>query len=234
MADHLGFTIAEDAALKARLSNLSVSDDRDVERVPRVFFRYPEGETENQYPFVTIDLVDINYAPQRQESERTYYYTNDVGVPADRKDNLLKYYPDEMDEADMATLAGTNGFLTTDQFVPVDLTYQVTTHCRSQRHDRQLTMLILRRVFPLRRGFIEVPEDGTIRRCDLVDWRQADVLDQEAGYKKRIFRKVFTVTINAEIPQSDLLGAKTVLSVEGEIHDYDPASPSTVTISEDF
>ena len=230
----IGFTLAEDEALKARLSHLSVSDDRNAERVPRVFFRYPEGETENQYPFLTIDLVDINFAPQRQESERTYYYTNDVGVPADRKDNLLKYYPDELDEQGMATLAGINGFLTTDQFVPVDLTYQVTTHCRSQQHDRQLTMLILRRVFPLRRGFIEVPADGTIRRCDLVDWRQADVLDQEAGYKKRIFRKVFTVTINAEIPQSDLLGAKTVLSVEGEIHDYDPASPSTETISEDF
>lgn len=234
MADHLGFTIAEDAALKHRLSALSVTDDRDVERIPRVFFRYPEGETENEYPFITIDLVDISFDPRRQESERTYYYTNDVAVPAARKDNLLKYYPDELNESAMATLAGLNGFLTTDQFVPMDLTYQVTTHCRSQRHDRQLTMLILRRVFPLRRGFIEVPEDGTMRRCDLVDWRQADVLDQEAGYKKRIFRKVFTVTINAEIPQSDLLGAGTVLTVDGELQDYNPASPSTTTFSEDF
>ena len=65
----------------------------------------------------------------------------------------------------------------------------------------------------MRRGFIEVPEDGTIRRCDLVDWRAANLLDQEAGYKKRTFRKVYTIRINAEIPQSDLRRAGQVTDV---------------------
>jgi hypothetical protein len=222
-----GLTLAEDAALKRRLSNLSVSDDRTAVRVPKVFFRYPEGETENEYPFITIDLLDIAYAPQRQESERTYYYNGS----GDGVATNLYFYPSEMDEAAMAAQAD-GGVLTTDQFVPVDLVYQVTTHCRSQRHDRQLTMLILRRVFPLRRGFIEVPEDGTVRRCDLMDWRNTDVLDQEAAYRKHIFRKAYTVVINAEIPQSDLLGALQVTEVHGSLTANDPNLPHSFT--EDF
>jgi hypothetical protein len=221
-----GFTLAEDAALKRRLSALSVSDDRNVERVPKVFFRYPEGETENEYPFVTIDLVDISYVAGRQESERTYFF-NDTGHGPQSN---LHFYPSEIDEAGMEAKAD-GGLLVTDQFVPVDLIYQITTHCRSQRHDRQLTMLLLRRVFPFRRGFIEVPEDGTIRRCDLMDWRNTDVLDQEAAYRKRIFRKVYTVSINAEIPQSDLLGAQQVQKVHGQLSVHQTTPP---LLTEDF
>lgn len=223
-----GFTLAEDAALKRRLSQLSVSDDRETVRVPKVFFRYPEGETENVYPFVTIDLIDISYIPQRSESERTYYYNPGTNGPASN----LHFYPSEMNEADMLEQSGGTTLLTTDQFVPVDLVYQITTHARSQRHDRQLTMLMLRRVFPFRRGFIEVPEDGTIRRCDLMDWRNADVLDQEAAYRKHMFRKVYTVTINAEIPQSDLYGAPIVLEVNGQLSGNDSTVP--IPFTEDF
>lgn len=219
-----GLTLAEDAALKARLSHLSVTDDREQVRVPGVFFRYPEAETEIIYPFVTIELIDIAYAPTRQESERQYTYSSVPGKPGN-----LFHYPSELDEAGLAALGGDDAYLTTDQFVPVDLVYQVTTHCRSQRHDRQLTMLLFRRVFPLRRGFMEIPEDGTIRRCDLIGWRPADVLDQETGYKKRIFRKAYTVIVNAEIPQSDLLGAGEVLSVHGQLVEHHPSTSSTLT-----
>lgn len=203
-----GLSLAEDAALKRRLSTLHVSDDRNVERVPKVFFRFPEGETEKLYPFITIDLLDISYVRERQESERTYFYRAGGAAPTN-----LQFWPSELDQTALEEQAD-GGLLSTDQFVPVDLTYQISTHTRSQRHDRQLTMLMLRRVFPLRRGFIEIPEDGTMRRCDLMDWRPADVLDQEAGYKKHIFRKVYTVVINAEIPQSDLLGVPIVTTVE--------------------
>ena len=92
-------------------------------------------------------------------------------------------------------------------------------------------MLLMRRVFPWRRGFIDIPEDGTIRRCELLDWRNVNVLDQETGYKKNIFRKTFTVSISAEIPQSDLLGAKRVQTVAGVLTDH---NPSTDVLSASF
>lgn len=228
-----GFTLAEDAALKSRLSHLSVSDDRNAERIANVFFRYPEGETEKEYPFITIDLVDIAYDGMRQESERRYYYADPDGDSAAITN--MNYSPSELTASGMTALAGADGIIATDQYVPVNLIYQVTTYCRSQRHDRQLTMLLMRRVFPLRRGYIDIPEDGTIRRCDLLDWRSNDVLDQETGYKKRIFRKVLTVRVNAELPQTDFLAVQQVLEVNGTLGNYEPGTPAfTNSFTEDF
>jgi hypothetical protein len=221
-----GFTLAEDAALKRRVSQMAVTDDRDNERLVKVFFRYPEGETEKEYPFATIELIDINFARERQESERNYYYASGVGLTPEQQTNYtsINYYPSELNAGELDDMVEDGQFLSTDQFVAVDLLYQVTTYCRSQRHDRQLTALMLRRVFPFRRGFIELPEDGTIRRCDLLNWSTSDLLDQEAAYKKRIFRKVYTLRVNSEIPQSDLVGAGRVLSVEGTLTDHDSES----------
>lgn len=206
-----GFTLAEDAALKYRLGSLAVSDDKSDERVCNVFYRYPDGPTEKTYPFITIELIAIDYARDRQESERNYVYSD---IP-DFVSNIA-YYPSEMNASAMAA-AASGGILLTEQFVPVNLMYQVTTYTRSQRHDRQLSALMLRRVFPFRRGFIEIPEDGTIRRCEIQSWRPSDVLDKETGYKNRIFRKVYTVVINSEIPQSDLIGGNIVETVDGSV-----------------
>ena len=215
-----GFTLAEDAALKARLQTVYVSDDRNQTRPAKVFFRYPDGETEKVYPFITIELININHARNRQHSEVDYYYTNDVIIPdsqSARHNRYLDYFPSEYDTDGLNEIAGTSGYIHIESFVPVDLTYQVTTYCRSQRHDRQMTAALLRYVFPLRRGFIEIPEDGTIRRCDLLNWRQADLLDQEAGYNKRIFRKVLTGQINSEIPQNDINQVTRVDTVSGTL-----------------
>ena len=226
-----GFTLAEDAALKKRLQSLYVSDDRDKQRPIQVFFRYPDAETEKLYPFITIDLVDIAFARNRQMSEVTHYYSTVAEYPGDS----LTYFPSEYAVSDLQEIAGESDYLSTDQFVAVDLTYQVSTYCRSQRHDRQLTAGLLRYVFPMRRGFIDIPEDGTTRRCDLLDWRTSDVLDQETGYKKRVFRKVYTIQINSEIPQSDLNKVLKVTSVSGTLVDYEQSNyVPTPPFSEDF
>lgn len=237
MLPNPGFIFAEDAALKSRLATVAVSDNRNAERVSQVFFGYPDPETEKVYPFFTIDLLDVNFAAERQHSERQWYFTVDSGLTPDQQAiyTSIDYYPSEKDAAGMAEEAGEDGFLSMDQFVAVDLLYQVTTYARNPIHDIQLHGLLLRRVFPWRRGFIEIPEDGTIRRCDLLDWRSANFIDQDAGHKKRTFRKVYTVQINAEIPQSDLLEVKKVLSVSGVLKDNDSSSTVLSTsFSEDF
>lgn len=233
-----GFTLAEDAALKARLSAITVSDDRQLQRPLRTFFRYPDAETEKTYPFITIELIDIEFDAQRQHSEVSYYYTTSASAASiyTQAPATLDYFPSEYDSTDLqGLLTGPTEFLATDQMVPVNLMYQVSTYCRSQRHDRQLTAEMLRRVFPFRRGFIEIPEDGTIRRCDMIDWRQADILDQEAGFNKRVFRKVYTVRINAEIPQRDIYTVKSVSTVNGTIRDNNSESDvSSTSFSEEF
>lgn len=218
-----GFLLAEDAALKSRLLNgLRVSDDKKASRPVQVFYRFPESETERTYPFATIELISLNHARIRQESEVTYYYTNStmsasaVSSTAPRID----YFPSEYGVSELDEIALNSVYLSTEQMTPIDLVYQVSTYCRSQRHDRELTSGMLRYVFPMRRSYIEIPEDGTSRRCDLVSWTSADIMDQEAGYKKRIFRKVYTVQINSEIPLTDLLQVKRVLQVSGTLVGY--------------
>jgi hypothetical protein len=230
-----GFTLAEDAALKSRLQSLTVSDDRQAERPVQVFFRFPEGETEKLYPFVTLDLIDIEFDGSRQNSEVDYYFTSPSLAASVSVPSTMDYYPSEFSSADLEQQVAATGYLRTEQYVAVNLLYQVTVYCRSQRHDRQLTMLLLRRVFPFRRGFIEVPEDGTIRRCDLLDWRQSDLLDQETGYKKRTFRKVLTVRINAEIPQADFEDVQRVLEVNRTLLTHDTDNPDLhISLTEDF
>lgn len=222
-----GFLLAEDAALKTRLSQMEVSTGRRVQ----VFYRHPEKDTEKVYPFATIELLDINHATDRQESERNYYHASSVGLTPgqDAKYNDLDYYPSLMTGAEMDTAVANGGFLSTESFVPVNLMYQVTTYTRSAHDDRALTALMLRRVTPFRRGFIEVPEDGTMRRLDLLNWNGTDILDGEAGYKKRIFRKVYTLSMSAELPAADLIGLKRVLSVQGTV-----SNRSTTVLSNSF
>lgn len=229
-----GFLLAEDAAVKARFSNLTVSDNRNNDRKVQVFFRYPEGETEKDYPFITIENISLVHATNRQHSEMFYYYNSTTSASATGA-NVLNYYPSEMTTADLAEEVPEGGYIKTDSFLPVDLMYQIVTYCRSALHDRQLTAKILRDVVPFRRGYITVDADGTSRRFDLLGWTNNDVLDNEAGYRKRIFRKMYTIRMNAEIPTSSLIDVKQVSTIIGNIQSANNSvDPVTSTFSEDF
>jgi hypothetical protein len=229
-----GFLLAEDAAVKRRFSNISVTDDREQTRVAKVFFRYPEGETEREYPFITIENIGIAHDRSRQHSEQTYYFSSSGSASSGPV--YVNYFPSELDSAGMVAALGNNPFLAFDSFIPVMLMYQVSTYARSALHDRQLTAKMLRRVTPFRRGFIEVPEDNTIRRFDLMSWGNSDLLDGEAAYRKRIFRKVYSLQMTAEIPASDYYALKQVTSVVGTIKNEDNQNPTVFTtpFSEDF
>ncbi len=231
-----GFLLAEDAALKTRLSQIEIGG-----RPVQVFYRHPENTTEKTYPFATIELLDINHATDRQESERSWYHADPAGLTSEQVATYttLDYYPSEMTNDDLDTLVAVDspgGYLVTESFVPVNLIYQVNTYTRSARDDRAFQSLMLRRITPFRRGFIEVPEDGTIRRLDLLNWNGSDILDQESGYKKRMFRKVYTLSMSAEIPASDLTATNRVSSSLGTISDnYDPLTNVLAnTFSEEF
>jgi hypothetical protein len=220
-----GFLLAEDAAVKGRFSNLTVSDDRKTERPVQVFFRYPEGETERSYPFITIELLDIIHARNRQHSETTIIGSTDPESPF-YGPNSFDYWPSEY--SGFSEYAEQGPLASAVDFIPVDLLYQVSTFTRSALHDRQLTARILSRTARFRWGYIHIPEDDTIRRFDLLDWVTADLLDPEAGYRKRIFRKVYTIQMNAELTVSDLLVAQKVLTVNTAIIDKDTGTTETV------
>lgn len=222
-----GFLLAEDAAIKARFSNLTVSDDRNGARPVQVFFRYPEGETERLYPFITIEMIDIIHALDRQHSEVSLYASTSSAASAQYEGpNVLEYWPSYYEG--FTQFAASAPLVRTNEFIPVDILYQVSTYARSALHDRQLSAQILRSVAPLRWGFIDVPEDNTIRRFDLLDWVTADLLDPEAGYRKRIFRKVYTLKMSAEITSTNLFLSKRVETISSSISDENSNLSETV------
>ena len=221
MTNRTGFLLAEDQALKVKFSGIQLVDDRDATRDVQVFFRYPEGETEKKYPFITLELLTVNHAKNRQHSDNVVYAfrgTAPAGQPSghyttDDAGSTFTYYPNET--ADITTLTGFAGaanspFLSTLEHNPVDLIYQVTTFTRSAIHDRYLHAHMITKIAPFRRGFLRIPADGTDRHMDLLEWRSADMLDEEAGFKKRIFRKIYTISVTSEIPTTQLVGLSQV------------------------
>lgn len=195
-----GFLLAEDEAIKARFSGLYVTDDRNERRPVKVFFRYPEGETERDYPFITIELIDVLHATDRQLSDQgAYIDTTNSGLYTDRP-AFIDYWPSES----ASVTSASSSILSVNDFIPVDLLYQVSIYTRSALHDRQLTSGIIRKVSPFRWNSIIIPADDTVRRFDMLDWTNADLLDMESGYRKRIFRKVLTLKMSAEITGQDL------------------------------
>jgi len=220
MPNRAGFLLAEDQALKEKFSGIQLVDDRDTTRDVGVFFRYPEGETEKKFPFITLELLDINHATNRQHSDQYIYNfrgTAPAGQPSGHyttagDSSTFTYWPDTT--TDVSTLptngATSNPFVSALEHVPVDLFYQVTTFTRTALHDRALQSHILTKVAPFRRGYLNVGIDDTQRHMDLMDWRSADMLDEEAGFKKRIFRKVYSLSVTSEIPASQLAGVGQV------------------------
>lgn len=200
-----GFLLAEDAAVKSRFSNVSVSDDRDGERVAKVFFRYPEGEKEKEYPFITVENVGLSHNRALQHSEQQYYYS--TSSSASLSATYINYFPSEMTSTGLDAQMGANFYLRMDSFVPVTLIYQVATYARSALHDRQLTAKILRRVAPFRRGFIEVPEDGTIRRFDLISWNNSDLLDGKLATVREYLEKCTQSICQQRYPHPILPGS---------------------------
>ena len=231
MVVHTGFLIAEDAAVKQRFSTLTVADDRNGSRPVDVFFRYPEGETERKYPFITIENIDINNSRQRQHSEVTVYTPNPYSTDASAAADFLTYWPDTLSSLSASTPTVA---LKSEEFVPIDLLYQVSTYARSALHDRQLTSQMLSKYAPFRYGFIYVESDNTVRRFDLLDWITADLLDPEAGYRKRIFRKVYTLQMSAELPSSGYTSVKRVSQVKNKVATAVPAAYRFSSITEEF
>ena len=226
MPNRAGFLLAEDQALKEKFSGIQLVDDRDTTRDVSVFFRYPDGETEKKYPFITLELLDINHATNRQHSDQfTYAFTGTAPAgqssghySTDNEPDTLTYWPNTTTDISTLTPQGpaSNPFVSALEHVPVDLLYQVTTFTRSALHDRALQSHILTKVAPFRRGYLNVGIDDTQRHMDLMDWRSADMLDEEAGFKKRIFRKVYTLSVTSEIP-STLLVSLGQVTTQSEI-----------------
>jgi len=176
------FIVAEDLALKTHLSGLTVSDEKNASRQVKLWFGYPDVEVRAQeFPFVTIDLIDIVPANDRQTSGFMYDqdYNGTVAVNA----------------------AGAYGY---EIPIAYDLIYQITSYARHPRHDRALMLQLLNR-FPSKFGKLPVPNQlGTeigYRSMFLDGFVKRDAVDGETG-NRRLLRNVLSVRVVSEMSPS--------------------------------
>lgn len=204
-----GFLLAEDEALKAKLSGLSVAEKNGRKNV-KLWFRQPSAERELSWPFITIDLIDVVFAAERAHSAQ-YFHTD--GWPSE--------YPTMAEWAAANDVDLTNAVsVESMSWLPYDLYYQVATYTRFAQHDRELTARLLSTNYlPYRFGYLDVPADESCRWLDLEGYTSADYIDPQG---KAVFRKVYNIRVSAHVPPEDpvifykVLAANFSLKVVGE------------------
>lgn len=193
------FILAESAALKRKLEGLTVSYPR--QRTVDVWFRWPNKEVrEVSHPLITIDLVDITKSDRREHA-------------GDRFE--LGYLPvgfteDSVDEETHALVA--------DEWpTPYDLTYAVTVISLDPRHDMELKYKLLgnRALLPHRMGYLEIPEDSTVRRLDVLD--VATTSSNSGETVQHI--TVFTVRTESELFPAQVAAAIRAVTVNVTVTD---------------
>lgn len=206
------FLIAEDEAIKTLLGGITVFDEKNPSRPVKVWFGYPDIEIRTQeFPFITIDLVDIVPANDRQTSGRL----------------------SDTDYRGTITPVNNKSY---EYEVPVayDLVYQLTTHARHPRHDRSILFQMWNK-FPSKFGKLAVSNQlGTetaVRSMFVDGFVKRDTFNSEDGGNRRLLRNVFTVRVVSEMTPSVAAQAyRTTESVVVNLPANNSYIPSAYTI----
>ena len=185
------FIVAEDEALKNYLRNIRVSDEKNASREVGVWFSIPDVETRQQsYPYMTIELMDVEWAKYRQQSG--LWSDNDRQGTVDPVNGVVhRYYMP----------------------VPWDITYQVTSYARHPRHDRQIINYLLSNNFAAQRSFLQVSNElgteSSYRHLTLEGFTKRDMVEDG----RRLFRNVFTIRVTSETVAGSGQGVREVSDV---------------------
>jgi hypothetical protein len=128
------------------------------------------------YPYITIELTGVTEEVDRaHRGNMVFPFIEDGYIPEG---------------------APGNGETSTSWPIPVALYYQVTTYARQPRHDRQLiAALYNNNRLPFRFGSLTIPEDGTLRRLDMLGFVKRDTTESD----KRLFSNVYNIRVSAEV-----------------------------------
>jgi hypothetical protein len=171
------------------------SENEDVQRQVGVWFGQPDQELRNQnYPYVTIDMIDVSRDPSREMRGKVKpaYLEEPTQVGSSNYDSDIHNWE-------------------IDRPIPVNIDYQITTYARHPRHDRELLASVLYDRLPFRFGTLNL-DDNTVRRLDVLDVTKRDITEQA----KRLFVNAITVRVSSEIVQGTLKKLYKVLEVTVE------------------
>lgn len=197
----------EDAAIKAKLQGLKVTDVNapTAGRPVGVRFRLPETELAD----LTFPNVIVEHAGLYLDNEREHRGTN-IRLP---------YAPEGYDLWATPEDPGTSPYLA-DFPLPYNVDYLVSVYSRKIQHQMVLrSALAAFDRIPDRFGFLEIPQDGTIRRLDRMGG--PDLQAYHDNDNKRVFRDAYRLRVSSELLQSQVHTVSKVLSTVINIHDKD-------------
>jgi hypothetical protein len=222
---HTGLLLAEEEALKDYFAAITVPVRPGGTYIPvKTWFRYPEGERQIEYPFITIELLSIE--PNYELFQSLHWYTPDSTLywPSKNPDVTTVPFP-------VAPLVPPAILQDVPNYLPMTLVYQIGVYARSALHDKYLTSIFQTDILPPRPYWLWIPADETWRRMDLLSFAQSDVLETVESGTKRIFHKVYTLSLQAEIPQDYLRAAYEALEVIITLSDKETGDPlGTITV----
>jgi hypothetical protein len=172
------FIFREDSALKTHLQGLTVADLKAQERPVKVWYGYPDVEVKQQeYPYMVIELYDIQPAADRQSSG--FWIDEDYrGTRTPSAGDTYSYYAP----------------------VTYDLFYQVSSYSRNPRHDRAIMFKMLNEKVPGKYGHLIVPDangsgNAVARHMFLEGFVKQDTVEDG----RRLFRNVFSIRVVSEM-----------------------------------
>lgn len=189
----------EDAALKLKLQGLTVTDatsDPVNSRRVQVRFQDPEYElADATYPLVLLSHTGIERAEERESRGLV----------------TMNYAPEGYEP--WTPLADPNASpYTTETPIPVNIRYAIQVFARKSQHLIQLTGALMGFYrLPPRFGFLQIPQDGTVRRLDILGGPEYRETKDESN--KRIFIAMYEILVSSEIFWSDIEAMPTVLKV---------------------
>lgn len=173
----------EDDALKTKLMGLTITASGSATPLPvGVRFSVPEDEyADFTYPLITITHASIARDPERESRG----YTALASLPEGFDYDAGPYF------AEFPT--------------PYNIDYQIILYTRLIEHRTPLlAMLATLNYLPERYGFLQIPQDETVRRLDLLGGPQLD--SGRDSNSKRIFTATYRIRVSTEL---FLLGAPT-------------------------
>jgi hypothetical protein len=179
--------INEDRAVKAKLQGLTVTDVNAPDgRAVAVRYRVPESELAQQtFPLIVIEHAGIDKADEREH--RGYVH--------------LPYAPEGAEKwwnPDDPSYDVTKSPYIVEFPIPYDLRYRIVVFSRTYWHDMALAAALAQHDrIPARFGFLSIPEDGTVRRLDLLGGPElVDTRDEDG---KRLFRREYLISVSSEM-----------------------------------
>jgi hypothetical protein len=177
----------EDAAIKLKLQGLVVSDTNGGSVRPvAVRYRLPEDE----FATVTFPMIIIDRQHILKDSEREH-----------RGSTRLLYTPESEGGWNPLCEDWNTSPYKVDFPIPYNIYYRITVFSRKEQHNISLVVLLAQQErLPARFGYLEIPEDGTVRSLFLEGGPEFDNAKDADG--KRVFRTHYLVRVATEMPPS--------------------------------